>query len=201
MHSTMSSPFDAIVYGPFKAEYHRVLVDDSFKRALSEFLASKLLPQLDHAFTDATGTLSACFDEDRFCGPNSLVRDCFRLEFAFRGADGESRIKTEVVYNLGGLFAVRRGRRGYSLYLWTPSRQRKRQSEQEAIQRTVRAILDHVNDHPSCPLCSAALKVVDAPALFDVVCPNRCFNYNFHRDEKGEPLHGHFFMCDPREDA
>jgi len=194
----MASPFDAIVYGPFNAEYHRVIVDDTFKRALREFLASKLLPQLDHALTDATGTLTACFDEDRFCGPNSLVRNCFRLEFAFRGTDGESRIKTEVVYNPGGPFAVRRG---HSLYLWTPSRQRKRQSEQEAIQKTVRAILKHESDRPSCPLCSAALSGIDATALLDVICPNRCFNYNFHRDEKGEPLHGHFFMGDPREDA
>jgi hypothetical protein len=193
----MASPFDAIVYGPFNAEYHRVIVDDNFKRALREFLASKLLPQLDHAFTDVAGTLTACFDEDRFGGPNSLVRDCFRLEVAFRGSDGESRIKTEVVYHPGGPFAIRRG---HSLYLWTPLRQRKRQSEQEAIQNTVRTILDHVSDRPTCPLCSTALNVIDAPDLFAVVCPNRCFDYDFHRNEKGEFLHGHFFMRDPRED-
>jgi hypothetical protein len=193
----MSSPFDAIVYGPFNAEYHRALVNDSFKRALREALTAKLLPQLDHDFTDATGTLAACFDEDRFCGPNSLVRDCFRLEFQFRGPDGESRIKTEITYNRGEFSA----RRGHSLYLWTPSRQRKRQLKEEAIQRTVGAILDNALDRPSCPLCSAELHVINAPALFDVVCPNRCFKYNFHRDEKGRPLHGHFFMGSPSEDA
>lgn len=93
--TNMASRSDAIVYGPFNAEYHRVIVNDTFKRALREFLASKLLPQLDHAFTDAIGTLTACFNEDRFCGPNSLARDCFCLEFAFRGTEGESRMKTE----------------------------------------------------------------------------------------------------------
>jgi len=194
----MSSPFDAIVYGPFSAEYHRVLVNDTFKGALREFLASKLVPQLDHAFTDATGTLTACFDEDRFCGPNSLVRDCFRLEFQFRGPDGESRIKTEIVYNRDGQFSARRG---HSLYLWTPSRQRKRQLEKEAIQKTVDGILDNAIQRPSCPLCSAELQVINVPTLFDVVCPSGCFNYNFHRDEKGRPLHGHFFMGSPSEDA
>src|SRR5262245_52312403 len=119
----MSSPFDAIVYGPFNAEYHRAAVNGAFKRALRELLESKLLPQLDHDFIDASGTLTACFDEDRFCGPNSLVRDRFRLEFQFFGADGESRIKTEITYNGHGRFSVRRG---HSFYLWTPSRQRKR---------------------------------------------------------------------------
>ena len=194
----MSSPFDSIVYGPFNAEYHRVVVDDAFKRALREFLASKLLPQLDHAFADTRGTLAACFDEDRYCGPNSLVRDCFKLDFHFRGPDGESSIKTEIIRNRDGQFAARRGR---SLYLWTPLRQRKRQSDQGAIQETVGAILDNAVENPSCPLCSAELQVINGPALFDVLCPNRCFKYNFHRDEKGEPLHGHFFMDDPSEDA
>lgn len=194
----MSSPFDAIVCGPFKAEYHRVIVNDTFKRALREFLALKLLPQLDHAFTDGRGTLTACFDEDRFCGPNSLVRDCFKLEFHFRGPDGESRIKTEITHNRDGQFSARRG---HSLYLWTPSRQRKRQSEQEAIQKTVGAILDNAVERPSCPVCSAELQVINAPALFDVLCPNRCFKYNFHRDEEGKPLHGHFFMGSPAEEA
>ena len=185
----MSSPFDAIVYGPFDADYHRATVQDSFKRALSDFLASKLLPQLDHAFTDAAGTLTACFGEDRFCGPNSLVRDCFRLELQFRGPDGESRIKTEITRDRDGQFSARRG---HSLHLWTPSRQRKRQLEQEAIHKTVRAILDNAVEKPFCPLCAAVLQVINAPALFDVVCPNRCFKYNFHRDENGKPLHGTF---------
>jgi len=191
-------PFAAIVYGPFNAEYHRLAVNDTFKRALSEFLALTLLPQLDHTFTDATGALTACFDEDRFCGPNSLVRDCFRLEIQFRGPDGESSIKTEIAYGRDRQFTARPG---HSLYLWTPFRQRKRQMQQKAVQSTVDAILDKAIGRPLCPLCSAALQAIDSPALFDVVCPNGCFNYHFHRDEEGSLLHGHFFMASPSMDA
>jgi hypothetical protein len=194
----MSLPFDAILYGPFNAEYHRAVVDDTFKKELREFLASKLLPQLDHVFTDARGTLTACFDEDRYCGPNSLVRDCFRLELQFRGPDGESQIKTEIIRNRDGQFSARRG---HSLYLWTPSRQRKCQSVQEAIQTTVDAILDNAVQRSMSPLCSAELRVMNAISLFDVFCPNRCFKYSFHRDENGRFAHGHFMMATPSDDA
>lgn len=193
----MSSLFDAIVYGPFNAEYHRLIVGDTFRAVLSDFLERKLLPQVDHEVTGTSGKLTACFDEDQYCSPNSLVRDCFRLELAIRGPVGQSSIKTELAYNSEEMtFAARRG---HSLYLWTPSRQRRRQSEQKAIQQTVQAVLDGGVNQPTCPLCSTPLRYVNTSDIFDALCPNRCFKYNFHKDGKGRPLHGHFIMGNPKE--
>lgn len=194
----MSFSIDSIVYGPFQAQYHRATVNDSFKRLLCEFLTAKLLPQLDRHFTEVHGALTACFDDERHCGPNSLVRDCYRLEVVFRGPDGESQIKAEITYNSERGFAARRGD---SFYLWTPSRRRKRQAEQEAIRKTIAAVLEKVVERAACPICHAELQVVNTPNLFDVVCPSRCFKYNFHRDENGQPSHGHFFMSDPSSDV
>ncbi len=195
----MSSAFDSIVYGPFITEYHRKLVDDAFKRTFVGFLDRNLLPQVDHEFASASGALTAAYNEDRYCGPNSLVRDCFRFQFTFNGSKGHSRIKTELEYSSKDRqFEVRRGR---SLYLWTPQRQRKRQSEQEAIQQIVNGILDGSDNQSLCPLCHAKLMVVNNSWLFDVVCPNRCFKYNFHKNQDGQPLHGHFFIDDPKGDA
>jgi hypothetical protein len=59
----------------------------------------------------------------------------------------------------------------------------------------------HTGEHSPwvCPRCSARLSLIDSPGLFDLSCPEGCFNYNFHRDpETKEFMHGHFFSRPPR---
>ena len=50
----------------------------------------------------------------------------------------------------------------------------------------------------ACPKCSTALNIIDSPGLFDVTCPQGCFNYNFNRDPaSGEFQNGHIFYGQP----
>ena len=186
-----STPVNAIELGPFKTEYHRGLVDGLFKSDLARLLEEQICPQADHDIHRISGTVTSQFDEERFCGPNSLVRNLFRLELIFEGSDEQSTLSTDVVYEPAAFrFNVRKG---HSLYLWTPARRRERERKLEAIKGVIDSILAGDRSNPLCPLCGSALRHIDDSLTFDLACPNRCFKYNFHKDENGRLLHGHFF--------
>jgi len=180
----MTSLFDTIVYGPFEAEYHRDLVDDQFKAALRDFLSQHLLPQVDHTILSTEGTLRARANADRFCGPHSAVRNCFFLDFKFRGVDGDSDVSEQLWFQpIIGEFEVAMGR---PLYLWTPERKIERESKRrkhEEDTMTVRSamrLLTADSVHRSiCPLCDTKLTVTGGDGVFGVCCPRGCFKYDF----------------------
>jgi hypothetical protein len=188
-----------VTFGPFLSEYHRALVGETFREALGDFIRERLLSQVDHQVDAMVGGVVACFDEDKYCGPNSAVRNLFRLNLAFRHEDDESRI--EIDLECGPQAAGFSPRRGESLYVWTPSRRNRRQAEQTSVRLMVKHILEEGVQIALCPLCSLPLRVVNTAAIFDVSCPARCFKFNFHKDEDGQPLHGHFFMGKPADDV
>ncbi len=153
------------------------------------------MPQADLPFDSTSGSFAATHDEDRYCGPNSIVRNIYKLEFAFHRASGDDTVRAELVYRPETeTFTVRRNK---ALYLWTAARRARNDEQRSAIQLVCDRIADDKLTEAACPLCSAALRIHDTPNLFDVTCPKGCFNYDFHRDPKdGAFLHGHFFRCD-----
>ncbi len=191
-------PVDHIDFGPFSTRYHTTLVDDDFKTSLSAFLDAKLLPQLDVPSDDAAGSLVATFDSDRYCGPNSLVRDIFTLEITLFGPDGNSELKSDIEFHRETETFSPRSGHGHHFYLWTPSRKRAREVEMELIQRLVD---DYQRTHCvglTCPICHGRVEGIDDPMTFDVRCTGqRCFVYNYHKDEAGRLAHGHFFTKHP----
>lgn len=194
----MHPAFTTIQFGPFHTAYHREADDSGFREALSEFLERELLPQVDEPFTHTQGRLMAEFDAEKYCGPNSAVRDAYKLEFSFIRERGADEINAQI-YRDPKTGSFRPRFKGKPLILWTEKRKAEQQSFREAIDHMVKQI--HAGEHSQwvCPRCSARLSLIDAPGLFDLSCPQGCFNYNFHRDpETREFMHGHFFSRPPK---
>ena len=189
----MHPAFASIQFGPFASSYHRDAVSDDFKESLSAFLEAKLLPQVEQSYESTTGRFTASYNDHKYCGPRSAVRDIYKFEFAFQRPSGDDTIKTELAFDpKTRAFTTRHDR---PFYLWTVSRRQRYQQERQAIQDLCRCIVEHEQVAAVCPLCSAPLRVIDSPGLFDVSCPERCFDYNYHRDAtSGALLHGHFFQ-------
>jgi hypothetical protein len=185
---------DHIEIGPFTASYHRALVNDVFISSLASFLDDALLSQCDMTPDEAEGSLVAVFDAERYCGENSLVRDLFTLDLRLFADDGVSEIKADIVYDPQSRnFAARPGH-NRRFYLWTPRRKEIREDHLAAIQRIVDDVLAGRTVVACCPFCSGAIDVVNDRSLFDVRClGKRCFEYNYHKDDRGRLLHGHFF--------
>lgn len=189
----MSPVFATIRFGPFSTEYHRRAVDEAFRAALDAYLTKELLPQVEEPFESTRGSLTAEVNEDRFCGPHSLVRDVYRLEFAFVRAGSVDELKCQIRRNpkTGG-FGPRypHGR----LYLWTRRRKAEDKEFWSALDEIVRRVGRGEKGEWHCPRCGSVLRLHDLPDLFDLSCPGGCFNYNYHRDPvTKEPRHGYFF--------
>ncbi len=182
-----------IEFGPFKTRYHMGLVGARFRASVERFISDVLVAQTDEGCSAAQGKVVAEVNEDRFCGPRSLVRDNFDFDLTLSFASGPATFKSRLRYRDGGLTAVR----GFSTYLWTQDRVAERERQTAAIEAICDEVLDGGKPKP-CPICQAPLEVVNVPAMFNVQCSKECFVYNFHRDpESGDCLHGHFFMNDP----
>ena len=189
----MHPAFSSIRYGPFHTGYHQAAVDERFRVRLAAYLEENLLPQVDHAYDSTEGSLVAVFNEEKFCGPNSLVKDAYCLDFAFRRESGRDTIRIDLLWDpAGGTFRPRH--RGNDLILAT-SRCKKRT---EDFMAQIRGMVSEIQagDNPGlvCPSCGLAMSLLNSPRLFDLSCGNGCISYNFHRDpETGEHLHGHVF--------
>jgi hypothetical protein len=191
----MQPAFASIEFGPFKSTYHSEAVGDDFKQSLSAFLENELLPQVNQPYDSTTGVLTADYDDQKYCGPRSAVRDIYRLKFSFCRNSGDDTIETELVFDPKERTSSARHRR--PLFLWTVARKERKKREREAIEDVCKRIAKREQNTGSCPLCSASLQIIDSPDLFDVRCPERCFNYNFHRNPTtGAFLHGHFYTSD-----
>lgn len=190
----MYPAFTNIVYGPFHTAYHREAVDEKFREALAAYLEKHLLPQVDEPYDSTEGSLVASFNEDKYCGPNSLVKDAYRLEFAFVRASGRDTIKADLLWERGsGSFRPRY--RGKELVLSTA----RRRAATDAFMREVRKLVDEIlaggSPDLTCPSCGLPMSLVNRPGLFDLSCRSGCVAYNFHRDpETGQAMHGHVFV-------
>lgn len=185
--------FAAINFGPFQSDYHAIAVDSRFREALSTYLASELLPQVDKPFESTSGSLNAVYDNQKYCGPNSAVRDLYRLEFHFHRASGDDAIKIDLAYS-PSTQSFRPRYRGKKLFLWTETRKEKQKVQNIEIEHVCQLILRGEMQTANCPCCGNILSIINSPSLFDVSCSQGCFNYNFHRDpETGKFQNGHFF--------
>ncbi|MBI2922432.1 MAG: hypothetical protein HYY18_15370 [Planctomycetes bacterium] len=186
-------PLGPIAYGPFHAEFHFKRVDAAFKNALVQFLTVQLLPQMEEPYFDSGGSLVACFDESRFCGPLSAVRDRYRLEFHFRREDGTDEIKVDIEFDEPrGTF---RPVGGNPLYLLTRKRLEHRRYVVGTIEALCRQLETGQAKTGTCPICGLEVCTESSPGSFSVRCKADCFDYEFSRevDTKGV-RRGHFYV-------
>ncbi len=192
----MRKPFNNIKVGPFAAKYHQSSVDESFLESLHSYLVQELIPQVSIKYDTVDGRLTACYDNDRNCGPNSAVKNLYRLEVAFHEKSFSEEIKTDLRYKHESRKFEERN--SQPLYLWTIERKQKNAEDRKSIEELCQAIQKNTVVDENCPLCGSMLSITNNDNLFDVRCPNGCFNYNYHREPTTrEFLHGHFFMKEP----
>ena len=193
---------DHVRFGPFKTPYHRDLVDADFVHTFEQFLFANLMPQFDSPLRELDGSLTAAFDNEKNCGPNSLVRDIFSFECIAICDDGKSELKSDVVFDATGrTFTPRHGFDRY-FYVWTPNRKRQRELELLQIQSVVDDIMRGNLTGLACPICRGNISAVNNTDIFDARClRHRCFVYNYHKDERGRLAHGHFFTTHPMKRA
>ena len=193
----MNPAFETIQIGPLKTAYHREAVDADFREALNTFLERTLLPQIDASYDRTEGTLTPEFNDEKHCGPNSAVRDAYRLKFALVRESGSEELEARIRRNrMDGSFEMRY--KNEPIFLWTAKRKALQAEFRHAIQGIVQQILAGVQSDWICPLCGAKLSLLDAAHIFDLSCPTRCFTYNFHRDPQTKEFqHGHVFLKPP----
>lgn len=178
--------------------YHRGMIADGLLTRLEMFISEDLAPQLPVPADNIHGTIVPCFDEERYCGPNSAVKDVYRLELSFQaGAEIVGIFRDDISYDsVSQTFGPRRRHR--KLIVVTQAWEEAQKAWAEAVHTICERISKKHLTEAACPKCTTALNIIDSPALFDVSCPQRCFNYNFHRDPaSGEFQHGHVFYGQP----
>jgi len=187
-----NSVFDSIQCGPFKSDYHRTAVGQDFRSALSKYLERELLTQVTVGTACFKGSLVASYDEDRYCGPRSLVRDIYKLSVEFGSGQRKESLRKEIVYDANkNSFKPRREKK---LLLWTLARQAQARAIEDLVKRVDAEQLPSAN----CPVCDTNLLITNEPAIFAVTCPTGCFQHDYHRDPKsGDFLHGHLFVREP----
>lgn len=192
----MHPPFEFIRFGPFVAEYHRMNVNQDFVEALQCYLEATLLPQVTIEYESVIGGVTASYDNDRNCGPNSAIKNLYKVEISFSKGSLVEDLKAELNYSpISRRFSVRNNG---PLYLWSVARKIRDQELRRSIDVLCREIDHEGRSDADCPCCGVALRIINTPGLFDVVCPRACFKYNFHRDPNtGQFEHGHFFMRPP----
>ncbi|MEM1058590.1 MAG: hypothetical protein AAGK14_05030 [Verrucomicrobiota bacterium] len=136
----MHKAFAGIKIGPLKTRYHRRSVDDTFRAALSNFLEERLLPQVDEPYTTTKGKLKPCFNEEKYCGPNSAVRDRYEFKFSFIRDSGEDALEAKLLwYAETKIFEVHPNRQ--PLILWTARRQKCVREFREKVENLIKEIL------------------------------------------------------------
>ena len=189
------SPFSAITFGPYVATYHRVqTADPALRSSLFAFLEQVVLPQVDEPFDRIRGSLSAEHDDDRYCGPNSAIKDIYRIKLSFERKDSADTLDNTLLYRPQSTAWAAQPKTN-RLRLLTRRRQEARTRLAQKVESLAKRIHQKVPVDLSCPHCKSALSLVDAPDLFDLLCKAGCFKYNFHREARtGEFLHGHLFV-------
>ena len=193
--ATVSSRFTGVQIGPFASAYHRGLAQDELRSAICSLLDSDVLPQVQAPFDSASGKLTAEFEDERYTGPNSAVRNLFNLELSLNRASKPDTLRAALRYDPSErTFAPRRS----PLYLWTVARSTRFREEELAIRKLCSRLSETPADDAACPRCGSRVEPHVGPAQVEISCPSRCFRFGFHRvPETGEFLHGHFFQSDP----
>jgi hypothetical protein len=188
----MNPVFQTIRYGPFHTDYHRSAVDEDFKESLSRFLEAEVLPQVDEPFDTTEGELVTDYNEERYCGPNSAVRNAYRLSFRFMRSSGADELDAHLYRDKTGDFRARYA--GAPLILRTKLREELQKELNGKVQEIVERIQADEAGPWGCPQCGSELNVTNVPALFGITCPKGCFTMDYHRDPAtGELIHGHYF--------
>ncbi|MEZ6138682.1 MAG: hypothetical protein R3C53_27675 [Pirellulaceae bacterium] len=181
-----------------RTSYHRGMIESGLLLRLQQFIIDDLSPQLPAPVDLVDGNITPCYNEDRYCGPSSAVKDTYRLDIRFLAASevlGTFKEEIEDDLRSHGFKARYRHRK---LLVITQARRAAQEALGRAVQTLCYRIAHEQRTSASCPKCQNALNIIDGPRLFYVTCPSGCFTYDFHRDPKsGEFLHGHVFFGQP----
>ena len=196
MDEALRNLIRTIEIGPLETEYHRQEVDEEFLAALGRFIEQKILPQAEEPYSSTEGSLVPPFNEERYCGPNSAVRNIYSLKLTLVRKSGSDEFKGDIRFK-DGAFQMRR--RHESPILWTARLKKEETDFRVGLQNLVKRVLKNEETGGEktewhCPRCEKVLGLVLSPHIFDLSCANGCFTYNFHRHpETKEFLHGHMY--------
>ena len=172
----MHPAFANITYGPFHTAYHLAACGPDFREQLSELLEEQLIPQLEEPYTTAAGTLTAKFNEEKYCGPNSAVKNRYELDFCFSGLSGNSEVKASLLHDpASGRFAP--WNRKYPVLLVTPRLKAIRTVFENEISRNLRKYWKAKRAGGPCPACGLPLDVHSGNYHFRLSCPKGCVEY------------------------
>lgn len=182
-----------IEFGPFKTKYHQDLAINGFQDAAIKFIHENFVSQLEQESYSVTGTVEAEFNEEKYCGSNSAVRNKFKFNLVFETSSGKASYKGTLKFTETAFEAAR----GSSLYVWTQSRLDARKKQQSKILEIANLILAKKSFENQCPVCFGEVNYLNTERMFDLGCKAHCFTYSYHKDSDGKFLHGHFFMKEP----
>lgn len=183
-----------IEFGPFKTEYHQTLAENGFRDAAIKFVNKNFVSQLEGDLNSVSGTVEAEFNEEKYCGSNSAVRNKFKFNLIFETSSGKASYKGTLKYSETEFEVAR----GSSLYVWTQARLDARKKQQSKIQEIANHILAKESFVNQCPVCFGEVNYLNTDHMFDLGCKSHCFIYSYHKDSDGKFLHGHFFMKEPK---
>ncbi|PQO26250.1 hypothetical protein [Blastopirellula marina] len=169
---------DQLEIKPLRTDYHRTLVDALFLNLLQQFLEAAVVAELEEEPFDFVGSLEAAYGKEANCGPQSLVRNIFKLDLCFYGEAGTSELDAWIVYEpLTKTFAPRRGY-SYQFQLWTPRRKLAADLRRQTIDRFIDDLLARRPIERRCPICQGEIRVIDLPIYFEVRClENDCVQF------------------------
>lgn len=154
---------EGTTFGPFKTAYFQEAVDDQFRADFFAFARSQLLPRIKDEKPVFMCEVDAAYDDDRYLGPHSALKNRYQMEISFILPTGVERLSGLLIYDRAtGSFSPGRG----EIYWKGASDNAVAASRANMIQRIAyrynqgqRKIL--------CPICSDALLEFDCYGSYD----------------------------------
>jgi len=170
----------SIAFGPFKTEHHNQAVDQRFRECFFTYLTEQVLPKVEGSFTTAEGKLTSHYDDIKFFGPNSILKNRYFYKITFRSPEGEERALGEVDYDRQhGTFIPGRIK---PPHVRTLSHQRRIQDMMDKCLSIVQRYRAGEREI-ACPYCGLPLSIwylEDRDLIKNIACPTKgCFNVHF----------------------
>lgn len=145
------------VFGPFHTDHFRQAVDEKFRADFFTYARTHLLPRIKGQQPVIEGQVYAPYDEERHLGPNSALKNRYRIMFTFTSPQGKESVSGLLIYERAtGEFSPGRGK----LYWMDFEKNREADYRGQIVDRIAyryaqgqRSIL--------CPVCSSALLTFD----------------------------------------
>jgi hypothetical protein len=175
--------------------YHRDMIAGGLLASLEAFILERLAPEFPEPPDEVHGTIVPCHDDDRYCAPNSVVKDFYAVELSFQtGTEYIGSFESELSYDVKT--------RTFQPRWWTRKPLVSIKADEEALKALVQAVHNLRNridqeklTEAACPKCSKKLRIDSSPDSLFLGCRGGCFLYNSPRDsESGQLQEGQLFF-------